>query len=184
MAGTSGQHLLGGGGRERRGGWGAWTSGQHLEVWVNTLLTCLSSHTCHFSTKFQPKFVCILKQIKIRSFGNITSATETTSVLLQIQRLLHPDSLWKRSLFLDCAKSVLCKKLHGQNWSFSSRVALVALRERWAVWSVVRLSFLSPVTLHSCNHQLPSTKHRHQLSGAIKPIWSTDFGMSSSRASR
>ena len=64
--------------------------------------------------------------------------------------LLRPDSLPKRSLFLDRAKSVLCKKLHGQNCSFSSRVALlVALRERWAVWSVVRLSvtpqsFLSP----------------------------------------
>ena len=55
---------------------------------VNTLLTCLSSHTCHFSTKFQPKFVFILKQIKIRSFGDITSATETSSVLLQTQRQL------------------------------------------------------------------------------------------------
>ena len=64
----------------------AGTSGQHLGVWVNTLLTCLSSHTCHLSTKFHSKFVCILIQIKIRTFGDITSATETTSVLLQTQR--------------------------------------------------------------------------------------------------
>ena len=140
---------------------GGWDLGSTFGIWglgrmergakVNTLLTCLSSHTCHFSTKFQPKFVCILKQIKIRTFGDITSATETTSVLLQTQRqLVCSDSLRKRSLFLDRAKSVLCKKLHGQNCSFSSRVGLlVALRERWAVWSVVRLnvtpqSFLSP----------------------------------------
>ena len=94
-SGTVGRKLGGGwdlgstfvGGREGQGG-GTWTSGQHLGVWVNTLLTCLSSHTCHFSTKFQPKFVFILKQIKIRSFGDITSATETSSVLLQTQRQL------------------------------------------------------------------------------------------------
>ena len=83
MAGTSGQHLLGEG-----GGRGSGTSGQHLGVWVNTLLTCLSSHTCHFSTKFQSKFVYVLIQIKICTFGDITSAAETTSVLLQTQRQL------------------------------------------------------------------------------------------------
>ena len=137
MAGTSGQHLLGEGGR------GSGTSGQHLGVWVNTLLTCLSSHTCHFSTKFQPKFVCILKQIKIRTFGDITSATETTSVLLQTQRqqvfcCYVQIACVREILFLNRAKSVLCKKLHGRNCSFSSRVALVALRGRWqcGLWSV------------------------------------------------
>ena len=83
----------------------------------------------------------------VRNRNNICASPdpEAASMLL-----LRPDSLPKRSLFLDRAKSVLCKKLHGQNCSFSSRVALlVALRERWAVWSVVRLSvtpqsFLSP----------------------------------------
>ena len=39
MAGTSGQHL-------GFGVWGGWRRGAK----VNTLLTCLSSHTCHFSS--------------------------------------------------------------------------------------------------------------------------------------
>ena len=85
-----------------------------------------------------------------------------------------------RIVFFKRAKSVLCKKLHGQNCSFSSRVLLVALRKVGSVVCGPSQLFILPVTLHSCNHQLPSTKHRQELSGAIKPIWSTDSRMSSS----
>ena len=62
-------------------------------------------------------------------------------------------------------------------------MALVTERERWALWSVVRLSSSSvtPQSFLSLGHttlvQPPITLDKALR--AIKPIWSTDFRMSS-----
>ena len=151
-----GSTFVGGG----RGGSG--TSGQHLGVWVNTLLTCLSSHTCHFSTKFQSKFVYVLIQIKIRTFGDIMSG-ETTSVLLQSQ-LVFCCYVQKISFFKSRKKCSLQKITRPKLLLFqpggSGRIERGGQCGLWSVSASHHKAFYPPVTLHSCNHQLPSTKHR------------------------
>ena len=123
MAGTSGQHLLGEGG----GGGGL---GPRVNIWGFGSTRC-----SHVSPHIRVTF-------PLNSSPSLfMSSYKSKYVHLEISRpqqkqhlcFSRPRGSWylacEKDPFLNRAHSVLCKKLHGRNCSFSSRVALVALRE-------------------------------------------------------
>ena len=123
MAGTSGQHLLG---EERGGG----NLGPRVNIWGfgSTRCSHVSPHICVtfprnsspslFMSSYKSKYVH-LEISRPQQKQHLCFSRPRGSLYFAVQK--YP--------FLNCAKSVLCKKLHGQNCSFSSRVPLVVLRE-------------------------------------------------------
>ena len=120
MAGTSGQHLLG----EGEGGLGPrvniWGFGSthcsHVSPHIRVTFP-LNSSPSLFMSSYKSKYV----HLEISRPEKQHLCFSRVSLYFAVTSRKYP--------FLNRAKSVLCKKLHGQNCSFSSRVALVALRE-------------------------------------------------------
>ena len=179
MAGTSGQHLLGEGG----GGGGL---GPRVNIWGFGSTRC-----SHVSPHIRVTF-------PLNSSPSLfMSSYKSKYVHLEISRPQQKQHLCfsrpRGSWYLACEKDPFLKSCKQCSLKKITRPKLLLFQPggsgrierggQCGLWSVSAAShhkaFYPPVTLHSCNHQLPSTKHCQELSGAIKPIWSTDFRMSS-----
>ena len=180
MAGTSGQHLLGEGGRGGKGGprvnilgFGS-TRCSHVSPHIRVTFQLNSSPSLFLYTHTNQN--TYIWRYHVHNRNNICASPDREQLVF---------CCYVRIVFFQaCKKCTLQKITRPKLLLFQPGASGRIEKGGHSVVCGPSQLFIPPVTLHSCNHQLPSTKHRQELSGAIKPIWSTDLRMSSSADDR